>query len=280
MRTPRLRFLSALLSVAMLFTLLPTAAFAAVGDTFTDDTVGTTGIIYKVTGSDVSVYKYTGSDPNVVIPETVNYSGNTYTVTSIFKSAFDNNTTITSVKIPNTVAVIAALAFHGCTNLKSVSFGEPATLEIRSYAFRNCSSLEEVLYNGTSAQWFSIKGDGRALLDSYVKYRRTITFETNTTDKIDSQPVYDGHLVTKPTKDPERSGFKFVGWYVKDSQKEYNFSTPVTRNLDLYAKWQPANCTVTFDLNGHGTNTTTTVSHNTKIQKPTPPPRRLRLYLC
>ena len=55
MRTPRLRLLSALLSVAMLFTFLPTAAFAA-STTFTVDKIQ-----YTVTDEDaktVSVTKY------------------------------------------------------------------------------------------------------------------------------------------------------------------------------------------------------------------------------
>ena len=292
MRTPRLRLLSALLSVAMLFTFLPTAAFAA-STTFTVDKIQ-----YTVTdegAKTVSVTKYTGTDPNVVIPKTVDYNSTTYTVTVIYREAFQDATTITNVQIPYTVTGIGPYAFSGCTGLKSVAFGEPAKLEsIGTNAFKGCSSLstikipttvksigyqafdsslKEILYDGTN---WSSTGSYDSTLASRVKYRRTITFETNTSDKIEKQYVYDGHLVTKPSPDPEQAGFKFVAWYTKDSQKEYDFSTPVTRDLNLYAKWQPADCTVTFDLNGHpnakNPPASQTVKHGQPVTEPSPAP--------
>ena len=51
----------------------------------------------SVTSSDYS-NKYTG---NVVIPETVTYSGTTYPVTSIGYAAFELCSSLTSVTIPN-----------------------------------------------------------------------------------------------------------------------------------------------------------------------------------
>ena len=287
MRTPRLRLLSALLSLAMLFTFLPTAAFAA-----SDFTVN--NITYQVDGSEVTVLKYIGSDSNVVIPKTVDYNGTAYPVTVIFARAF-SNAAITSVQIPSTVTGIGPFAFSDCTSLTSVEFGESAALEsIANNAFNGCSklstiripasvnyigfqafdsSLKEILYDGTT-NWSSIKYYGYTFA-SRVKYRRTITFET-TTDKIDTQSVYDSYTVTKPSPDPEQEGFKFVAWYTKDSQKEYDFSTPVTRDLNLYAKWQPADCTVTFDLNGHpnakNPPASRTVEHGQPVAEPSPAP--------
>ena len=277
----------------MLFTFLPTAAFAA-STTFTVDKIQ-----YTVTdegAKTVSVTKYTGTDPNVVIPKTVDYNSTTYTVTVIYREAFQDATTITNVQIPNSVTGIGPFAFSGCTSLKSVAFGEQATLKsIGTNAFNGCSSLstikipttvksigyqafdsslKEILYDGTN--WSSTGSYGYKFA-SLVRYRRTITFETNTTDKIDTQHVYDGYPVTKPSPDPEQEGFKFVGWYTKDSQKEYDFSTPVTGDLDLYAKWQPADCTVTFDLNGHpnahnAPTSPQTVKHGQPVTEPSPAP--------
>lgn len=288
MRTPRLRLLSALLSVAMLFTFLPTAAFAATPTpesnfeyTIFDD---------KDNGKSVFITGYKGKDPDVSIPRTI--EGNR--VTAIFKNAF-LDATITSIQIPDTVTYIGSSAFSGCTKLTSVEFSEPSALEsIGYYAFKGCSllstikipttvkdigyqafdsSLNKILYDGTN--WSSIGNYGHTFA-SRVKYRRTITFETNTTDKIDTQYVYDSHLVTKPSPDPEQAGFEFVGWYTKDSPKEYDFSTPVTGNLDLYAKWQPSECTVTFDLNGHpdaeNPPASQTVQHGQPVTEPSPAP--------
>ena len=55
--------------------------------------------------------EYTGS---VVIPESVTYYGNTYSVTSIGGSAFNDCTGLTSITIPNSVTSIGSSAFSDC----------------------------------------------------------------------------------------------------------------------------------------------------------------------
>lgn len=134
MRTPRLRLLSALLSVAMLFTFLPTAAFAA-STTFTVDKIQ-----YTVTDEDaktVSVTKYTGTDPNVVIPDQIQG----YTVTAIGENAFKSSS-LTNISIPNGVTSIGNYAFNS-SSLKSIDIPESVT-SIGDYAFYNCTSLNSV----------------------------------------------------------------------------------------------------------------------------------------
>ncbi len=56
---------------------------------------------------------------DVVIPETLEYQGTTYKVTSL-ENTFVDNTEITSVVVPDTVTSIKG-AFAGCNNLKSVT---------------------------------------------------------------------------------------------------------------------------------------------------------------
>ena len=63
-----------------------------------------------------------------------------------------------------------------------------------------------------------------------------VSFETGEGSKVDFQTTADGKLV-KPA-DPTRDGYTFGGWYTDEAcAQAYDFSTPVTADLTLYAKW-------------------------------------------
>ena len=62
--------------------------------------------------------KYVG---NIIIPESITYSGTTYSVTSIGDNAFRRSLWLTSVTIPNSVTSIGDNAFGGCSGLTSVT---------------------------------------------------------------------------------------------------------------------------------------------------------------
>ena len=91
----------------------------------------------EVTSGDT---KYTGE---VTIPETVTYDGQTLTVTSIGKYAFQNCTSLTGITIPNSVASIGYAAFEGCTSLAEITIPNSVT-SIGISAFRYCTSLTEI----------------------------------------------------------------------------------------------------------------------------------------
>lgn len=67
----------------------------------------------------VTITKYTGTESTVILPSTIN----SWPVTKIGEDALKDNTTITSVTIPDSVTEIGANAFAGCTNLTSVTYG-------------------------------------------------------------------------------------------------------------------------------------------------------------
>ena len=65
----------------------------------------------------------------------------------------------------------------------------------------------------------------------------TVTFETNGGNTIANQTVNAGGTATRPP-DPTRSGYTFAGWYSNSTlTTAYDFNTPVTANITLYAKW-------------------------------------------
>lgn len=76
----------------------------------------------------------------VVIPASVTYNGNTYSVTSIDSFAFHVCTALTSVVIPNSVTSIGLNAFSGCTGLTSIVIPNSVT-SIEYGAFWGCIGL-------------------------------------------------------------------------------------------------------------------------------------------
>ena len=79
----------------------------------------------------------------VVIPESVVYQGNAYSVTSIGEAAFKKCSGLTSVTIPNSVTWISQHAFDDCSGLTSVTIPNSVT-GISHYAFYKCSGLTSV----------------------------------------------------------------------------------------------------------------------------------------
>lgn len=71
---------------------------------------------------------------------------------------FPGGSTTTFYIVPNTVTVIEDYAFSTCDNIKSVNVPSSVT-EIKSYAFNRCDNLAAFYYNGTGAQWASVKLD-------------------------------------------------------------------------------------------------------------------------
>ena len=80
---------------------------------------------------------------NVVIPESVDYNGKTYPVTSIGYHAFYKSVGLTSVTIPNSVKSIGSDAFSGCSGLTSITIPNSVT-SISETAFQDCSGLTSV----------------------------------------------------------------------------------------------------------------------------------------
>ena len=131
------RFTLVLLSLVLVIGLMPVTAFAA--------------------GEQISMEKYTceldpatktatvvrslGSD-EVIIPETIEYEGETYTVTKIGDDAFRNNRLATKVQLPDTITEIGNSAFIYCDAIESINLPSSLTT-IGEKAFWGCSAWKE-----------------------------------------------------------------------------------------------------------------------------------------
>lgn len=124
------KLLSLLLVLAMVLAIFPVSALAA------DDVFTYRVDMYGDTASAV-ITNYTGKEPDVEIPETIKG----YPVVSIADGAFEDNSVIQSVYIPENVEYIGRRAFKGCADLTTVEFGG-YFVDLGDYAFANCTSLE------------------------------------------------------------------------------------------------------------------------------------------
>ena len=145
MRTPRLRLLSAILAVALFFTLLPVSALAEVGGStgvshaairsLNTDNKDDQGLTYTLNADHTAtVANYDDSTLGGVIdiPDTVISGGQPYTVTAIGVYAFNpsrTTTKVSSVFIPATVTSIGRFAFRCCKFLATVTFAEGSQLK-------------------------------------------------------------------------------------------------------------------------------------------------------
>jgi len=83
---------------------------------------------------------YEGSETELILPKDCN--GKNY---DIYDYAFYNCDSLTSIMIPDSVKTIGSNAFHSCSALKTVTFGENSQLtSIGSWAFRYCESLTSI----------------------------------------------------------------------------------------------------------------------------------------
>ena len=113
--------------------------------------------------------------------------------------------------------------------------------------------------NEKAAQDFA---DSQGASKPVEQVTHTVTFDDcleNTENA--SAEVPNGQTVAKP-QDPVCAGYRFLGWYELENgayaEEAYDFTTPVTADLTLYAKWerisgQPSDGNSTADQPSGGT---------------------------
>ena len=136
--------------------------FVGVNEVFTalvpvtnNGTTSQVDMTFKVTSRDPNLTVQVGNDSNpsidtstqgaVVIPETVTYSGETFTVTNISQYAFNNCNSITQVTIPSTVVNIDKYAFYYCSSLARVNVLATVPPTIQYSSFSKYSALRMIV---------------------------------------------------------------------------------------------------------------------------------------
>ena len=127
----------------------------------------------------------------------------------------------------------------------------------------------------TTAYDFSSKVTGDITL--YAKWNinsYTVSFDSNGGSSVATQSATYNTAASKPA-DPSKTGFTFAGWFTdKDGKNAYDFSSKVTGDITLYAKWNINSYTVSFDSNGGSSVAAQSVNYNTTASKPADPSRK------
>ena len=123
MRTKRLRLLSAILALAMMLTLMPTAAFAATSPATT--TEGNWTYYVNEDGKTVTITKYNGNEIDVIVPAEL--GGKTVTALADATSSSGGvfyEKYLTGVVIPNSLKRIGDYSFYHTRNLTTIKYGD------------------------------------------------------------------------------------------------------------------------------------------------------------
>ena len=80
---------------------------------------------------------------HIVIPDSISVDGLMNKVSSVSTGAFDGNTDIETVHLPDSLRFLSGMAFRNCTNLRQINI--PGNCALTDRAFENCISLEEIV---------------------------------------------------------------------------------------------------------------------------------------
>ena len=138
--TMKKRLLSILLAAALLIGLVPTLLLSAAAAGYTSG-----DFTYELNDDGSAIItQYSGSAAALTIPSSLDG----HTVKQIDSYAFEKNTTLTSVSIPETVTELEYYAFKGCTSLTAVTIPSGLTKagSLGNGAFSGCSALTTVQF--------------------------------------------------------------------------------------------------------------------------------------
>ena len=192
---------------------------------------GKPGESYTIPSSVTEIERFAFSDCRGLTGVTIPSS-----VTEIGWGAFSDCRGLTGVTIPSSVTEIGWEAFKGCTRLKAVYWLADANCIVDGDAFRTIDFLATLYVRlGMKAKiqneaW--CKGKFESIEEGYV-----VTFKDSDGHELWEQLVKPNGTATEPAA-PTKKDDTFVEWQL--GGKKYEFSTPVTSDITLKAKWKKA----------------------------------------
>ena len=192
-----------------------------------------------------------------------------------FSSKVTKNITLDAIwkKLENVNIYTVKFDSKGGTDIVDITINEndkvnpPATPKKEGYTFVEWQ-LNGKKYNFNSKVIKDIKLI--AIWEKEIKYK--VTFDTDGGNAINNITVLENKKVTIPTP-PTKEGYTFVKWELND--KEYDFNTPLTKDITLKAIWEKDiisnTYTVSFDTSGGTSILDIKVEENKKVTIPTPP---------
>lgn len=237
---------------------------------YVESLAGNTGV-YTREGKQFDLYKqvkYTKNGSLTYAEEFHDITGFTQWWSDPKFSSFDQNGSTSTIKTENILCYTRnsyELSFYNYNAvvdgkggsvqyeapLSSYSFEPeyPDKLEKNAYVFDGWYTTSGC-YEGSKADLSTLTMPASDLV-LYAKWvPKTHTVKTYLTkDVLDNNgeaiqtwtEVPHGTAVTDPPANPERKPYTFVGWFYisdTDEEKAFDFSMPVNRDLNLYAKWR------------------------------------------
>ena len=164
--------------------------------------------------------------------EVINYEGTikagefTGEVTNTYGGTISGGTFDKNVANSAYNAIISDGNFHGTVTNESGATISGGTFD-KNVTNKTYATLNGGIFYG------GVTNDGGKIEDgAYV----TVTFNSDVGTPVEGAKVLRGQKVAKPTDDPTKSGYTFIGW--EDADGAYDFSKSVIAPLTLTAKWE------------------------------------------
>lgn len=225
------RFFALLLTLCMVLTLLPAALLTASATDTKTITVGVISYLINDPGADNWKVHYWGGADGA---QDANCTATGTTVQKSVGNDYWGNDAQTfyvyTAEIP--ADATGFKVWHSSSNRWFGDDGDPSQYN-QAFVFN---------YSGDKANYY---------YEAPAAVTWTVTF-MNETAVYATETVNDGSTATAPANDPVKGGLVFLGWFEDNATTAFNFTTPITADLILYARWDDPTHTEGYYINGLG----------------------------